>query len=128
MAKDLLMFERDSKYVAAILDQLLAREKAADECDLGNIFEFLATRLFSDCPSRKGHYFDGVVGLESKMSERRKIEFQGEMWVGAGKDQWTEQFHAAITDMRITKQGFRIVMKIGEDRANGEVLSLFDTR
>jgi hypothetical protein len=115
------------KFVAEIFDRLLSGEKAdADERDLSQIFEFLATRLFSDVPSRNGQYFDGVVGLESKKVEQQKIEFRGEMWVGADKRQWTEPFQATITDMRITKQGFQNVMKIGKDRATGEVLSLFD--
>jgi hypothetical protein len=122
------MSKFNSTFVAGIFDRLLSGEKAdADARDLGQIFEFLATRLFYDVPSRNGQYFDGVVGLESKKVEQQKIEFQGEMWVGAGKDQWTEPFQATITDMRITKQGFNIVMKIGEDRTTGEVLSLFDT-
>jgi len=108
-----------------IFQRLLAREKLdAHEKELSEFFEFIATRLLGDFPSRKGHYFDGAVGLAATVKTVRQVEFQGEMWVGANQDQWTEPFQATVTDKRTTKEGIWIVVQVGADRAEGEVMSI----
>jgi len=108
-----------------ILQSVLAGEKLGPhEKDLSELFEFIATKLLCDSPSRKAHYFDGVVRLAAIVKTPRKIEFQGEMWVGTGQDQWTESFKAVVTDKRVTKQGIRINLRIGSDQAEGEITSL----
>jgi hypothetical protein len=108
-----------------IFQNLLAREKLdAHEKELSEFFEFIATRLLGDFPSRKGHYFDGVVGLAATVKTGRQVEFQGEMWLGGNQHQWTEAFQATVTDKRITKQGIWIVLQVGADRAEGEVMSI----
>jgi hypothetical protein len=106
-------------------ERLLARQKLdAHEKDLSDFFEFIATSLFADFPSRKGHYFDGAVGLAATAKNVRQVEFQGEMWVGGNQDQWTEPFQATVTNKRITKEGIWIVVQVGADRAEGEIMSI----
>jgi hypothetical protein len=108
-----------------IFQRLLAREKVdAYENYLSGFFEFIATRLLGDLPSRKGHFFDGVVGLDATVKSVRQVGFQGEMWVGRNRDQWTEPFGATVTDKEITKEGIWIVLQVGADRAEGEVPSI----
>ena len=108
-----------------IFRRLLARENLdAYVKELSELFEFITYRLLGDFPSRKGHYFDGVVGLAAAVKTARQVEFQGEMWVGCNQDQWTEPFHATVTDKSITKEGIWIVVKIGPDRAEGEAMSV----
>jgi hypothetical protein len=105
-----------------IFQRLLARDPIDSyEIELSSLFEFIATRLLGDCPSRSGHYFDGVVRLSATVKASRQVEFQGEMWVGANRDQWTEPFEATVTDKRITKQGIWIVVQVGTDRSEGKL-------
>ena len=108
-----------------IICRLLSREKIdLDATELSVMFEIIATNFFRDLPERKAQYFDGVPGLVAAVKTPRKVEFQGEMWVGGNKTQWTEPFHAVVTDMRSTKQGFRLVVTVGPDRAEGELSSV----
>ena len=108
-----------------IFQRLLAQEKLdAHEKALSEFFELIATRLLGNFPSRKEHYFDGAVGLAATVKTERQVVFEGEMWVGSSRDQWTEPFHATVTDKRITKEGIWIVLQVGADRAEGEVTSI----
>ena len=109
-----------------VLRRLLASEKLdlyAEDVSL--MFEGIATNLLGEIPTRKGCYFDGVDGLTAKLKTPRKLEFEGEMWVGRNRDQWTEHFRATAADRRSTKQGFWITIWIGTDRAEGELPSTF---
>ena len=108
-----------------IFQRLLAREKLdAHAKNLSTCLEYIATRLLGDYPSRKGHYFDGAVGLAATVKSDRQVDFQGEMWVGGNHDQWTEPLLATVTDKRIAKEGIWIVLQVGTDRAEGEVTSI----
>jgi hypothetical protein len=118
----------DLKNVDQIFNHILAGNRVEDyEKELSEIFEFVATRLLYNSPLRKGQYFDGVVGLVATVKTPRKAEFVGEMWVGANRDQWTEAFRATVTDKRTAKQGILIAIQVGADRADCEIMSLFNT-
>jgi hypothetical protein len=122
------MSNRDlAKRFEEIIQCVLGGEKQdAYEKDLSNLFEFIATRMLGNSASRKGHYFDGVVGLTATIKTSRQAEFQGEMWVGLGREQWTEPFKTIVTDNGITRQGIWIVIQVGVDRAEGEIMSNFE--
>ena len=74
---------------------------------------------------RSVSYFDGVDGLASTVKSPRQVQFTGEMCVGGNRMQWLELFRATVTDKRCTKQGIWIVLWIGNDRAEGELSSMF---
>ncbi len=89
------------------------------------MFEMIATYLMAELPSRRYHYFDGVVDWEAARKTARQVEFSGEMWVGDNEGtQWTENFRATVTDKRITKQGLWIILCIGSDRVEADLLKL----
>src|SRR5215471_9293059 len=69
-----------------------------DTPEVSSMFEVIATNLLAGAPGREHLYFDGAVGLTSKVRTSRKIEFQGEMWVGGQGTQWTEPLQATVTE------------------------------
>lgn len=92
------------------------------------MFEVIAANLLADVPDREHCWYDGVVSLRANIKNARQVEFKGEMWVGNsgdGKKQWKENFRATVTDKRVTKQGIWIILWIGSDRAEGELLTAF---
>lgn len=106
--------------------RLLTREQVNfDTPEVALMFEVIATILLGGSPQRSQQYFDGAVGVVSTTKTPRQIEFQGEMWVGEDRKQWTESFHATVTDKRATKQGIWVIMKMGSDRGEGELMSCF---
>jgi hypothetical protein len=109
-----------------VFRRLLSRERLDlyDE-DMSFMFEVIATSLLGAYPNRKACYFDGVVDLTSTLKTPRKVEFNGEMWVGQDRAQWKERFRATATDKRSTKQGIWITVWVGADRAEGELWTAF---
>lgn len=93
------------------------------EHDLSRLLEIIAGNLFAGTESRNGCYFDGVIGVTAASTSPRKLQLQGEMWVGRDTSQWTEPFRATIVDKTSTKQGIWITVWIGDDRAEGEMAS-----
>ena len=109
-----------------VFKRLLARENVdlyAEDVSL--MFEEIAATLLGPAPGREGCYFDGVDGLASTVKSPRQVQFTGEMWVGGNRTQWLEPLRATVTDKRCTKQGIWIVLWIGNDRAEGELSSMF---
>jgi len=117
-----LSFER-------VFQRLLFFEAVAlDSPEVSSMFDVIATNLLAGKPGREHQYFDGAVGLSSKVRTSRKIEFQGEMWVGGQGTQWTEPLEATVTDKN--EQGSRkrkvwISISVGADRATAELFSAF---
>lgn len=106
--------------------RLLTREQVNfDTPEVALMFEVIATTLFGGCSHRSQQYFDGAVGVISTVKTPRQIEFQGEMWVGGDRKQWTESFRATVTDKGSTKQGIWVIMKMESDRGEGELMSCF---
>ena len=92
------------------------------------MFQIIATHLMAEVPERECHCYDGVAPLEGHVRKARQIEFTGEMWVMSqekGKFSGKQDFRATVTDKRITKQGIWIVLKIGEDRVEGNLDDAF---
>ena len=109
-----------------VFQRLLFYEAGAlDNPEVGSMFEVIATNLLGGLPTRAGQYFDGAVALLSTVKTSRKIEFQGEMWVGGDGTQWTEPFRATVTDKSTTKQGIWVTITVGSDRGEGELFSAF---
>jgi len=109
-----------------IFFRLLAREKVnVDTPAVSLLFEVIANTLLRGLPQRSQQYFDGAVGVVSTIKSTRQIEFQGDMWVGTERDQWTESFRVTVTDKRVTKQGIWLIMKMGSDRGEGELMDCF---
>lgn len=103
---------------------LSGRKLDQQEKTISELFEFIATRLLGALPLRKGHYFDGAVGLTITVKTVRQLEIRGEMWVGGNQKQWTEPFQATVTDKGITEEGIWIVLQVGADQAQGELRSI----
>ena len=61
-----------------------------------------------------GIWYDGSSDLIARKRKAKQIEFSGTMWVMQDKKSWREPFIAIITDKRVTKQGFSIIMKVGD--------------
>ena len=109
-----------------VFERLLAREKLDFyEEGMSGIFEFIARNLLGHLPQRKSDYFDGAVGLTAKLRKSRQVVFEGAMWVGDGKTQWTEDFQAIVTDKRITKQGIWFKVRVGSDEGEGDLSTAF---
>ena len=109
-----------------VFRRLLSRERLdLYEEGMSVMFELIAENLLDQHSNRKSCYFDGVVDLTSTIKTSRKVEFNGEMWVGQDRAQWTEPFRATATDKRLTKQGIWITVWIGADRAEGELSTAF---
>jgi hypothetical protein len=104
---------------------LLAGENLAHfEQDLSGLFEVIATRLLAGVGNRNECYFDGVSGMTVVSTSTRRLDVNGEMWVGRNRSQWTESFRATVVDKNSTKRGIWITVWIGEDRAEGEIASI----
>jgi len=72
-------------------------------------------------------WFDGAVGLTSKIRKPRQIVFEGKMWVAKdAQKQWMEKFKAIVTDKQITKQGIWIKISEGEYIGKGDLLEFFN--
>jgi hypothetical protein len=109
-----------------IFRRLLAREQVDfDTRETALMFEVIATTLLGGGSQRSQQYFDGAVGVVSTVKMPRQVEFHGEMWVGEDQKQWTESFQATVTDTCSSKQGIWVVMKMGTDRGEGELMSCF---
>jgi len=93
--------------------------------EVSSMFELIATNLIGASQARKRQYFDGAVGVVSKVKTSRKVEFHGEMWVGRDGTQCTEPFKTTVTDKSSTKQGIWITITVGSDRGEGELFSAF---
>ena len=65
------------------------------------------------------------LSMVSTVKTSRKVEFQGEMWVGGDGTQWTEPFKTTVTDKSSTKQGIWVTITVGSDRGEGELFSSF---
>lgn len=89
------------------------------------MFEVVAANLLAEEPEREFMWYDGVNDLTASVKSQRQIEFKGKMWVSDDKTQWKEDFRATVTDKRITKQGIWVIIWIGADRAEGELLTAF---
>jgi hypothetical protein len=108
--------------------RLLAREHVdLYAAGLSYTFEVIAGTLLGASPGRERCFFDGVVGLRAQVKSPRKVEFQGEMWVGSDREQWKEPFRATAVDKRMTKQGICITLAVGSDRAEAELSSAFQS-
>jgi len=115
---------RPAEQFEDIFRRLLSGENLAHfEQDLSPLFELIAANLLAGSESRIGCYFDGVIGMTATLASSRKLRLDGEMWVGRDKSQWKEPFRATIVDKTSTKQGVWITVWIGEDRAEGEMVS-----
>ncbi len=109
-----------------VFQRLLFYEVVAlDNPEVSSMFEVIANNLLGGSSARKGQYFDGAVGVVSTVKTSRKVEFQGEMWVGGDGTQWTEPFKTTVTDKRSTKQGIWVTITVGSDRGEGELFSAF---
>jgi hypothetical protein len=109
-----------------VFQRLLFHEAVAlNNPEVSSMFEVIATNLLSGSPTRKGQYFDGAVGVVSTVKTSRKVEFQGEMWVGGDATQWTEPFKVKVADKSSTKQGIGVIIKVGSDRGEGKLFSAF---
>jgi len=89
---------------------------------LSDGFERLATRIFHAV--RPGYWYDGVAEIRYRRRKEKQFVFTGKMWVAQGPGQWQEDFEARLTDMRSSKQGIRLTMRIGDFTAEGEVAEL----
>jgi|GEM_PF-5902440 len=47
------------------------------------------------------------------------------MWILGGRANCKEDFWATVTDKQITKQGIWITIRVGLDKAEGELLTAF---
>ena len=84
-----------------VFQRLLFYEGVAlDNPEVSSMFEVIATNLLGGSPTRKGQYFDGAVGLVSNVKSSRKVEFQGEMWVGGDGTQWTEPLRSCFENAK----------------------------
>ncbi|MDB6079703.1 MAG: hypothetical protein JWO82_3450 [Akkermansiaceae bacterium] len=98
-----------------------------DHPDFGEVrlsarFENLASWLFPTV--RPGCWYDGVAELRHRRRKEKQIVFNGRMWVCRGGNQWQEDFEAHLTDMRLTRQGIRVKMWIGNFCAEGSLQEL----
>jgi hypothetical protein len=109
-----------------VFQRLLFYEVVAlDSPEVSSMFEVIANNLFAGSPARTGHYFDGAVGVVLTVKTSRKVEFQGEMWVGGDGTQWTEPFKTTVTDRSSTEQGIWVTITVGSDRGEGQLFSAF---
>jgi hypothetical protein len=109
-----------------VFQRLLYHESVAlEDPEVSSMFEVIATNLLGQSAARKGQYFDGAVALAATVKTSRKVEFQGQMWVGGNRTQWTEPFTATVTDKRSTKQGIWIAITVGSNRGAAELFSAF---
>ena len=109
-----------------VFQRLLFHEAVTlDNPEVSSMFEVIASNLLGGSPAREGQYFDGAVGVVSTVRTSRKVEFQGEMWVGGDGTQWTEPFRTTVTDKRSTKQGIWVTITVGSDRGEGGLFSAF---
>ncbi len=110
------------------VQRLLAGERfELNEKDLSEAFELVATNLLGVRAIRRGHYFDGVVGLAAKTKAPRQLEFSGEMWVGSGGHvQWKEAFRATVWEAGPARHGYRIAIQVGDDRGEAMLYSAFN--
>jgi hypothetical protein len=113
----------------SVFQRLLFFEAVAlDTPEISSMFELIATNLLAGTPGREHQYFDGAVGLSSKVRTSRKIEFQGQMWVGGEGTQWTEPLKATVTEKNekgSRKRRVWISISVGADRATAELFSAF---
>ncbi len=93
--------------------------------EVSSMFEVIASNLLGGSPARKGQYFDGAVGVVSKVKTSRKVELHGEMWVGGDGTQWREPFKTTVADKSSTKQGIWVTIIVGSDRGEGELFAAF---
>lgn len=106
-----------------IIEKLLVGEQLeVHEKDISFLLEAIATHLFSNTGARNSVYFDGAVNLTAKIRKKRQIEIRGEMWVGNHKEQWKEKLIATVTDRTATGHGFSIIMQVGNDRVEEDVI------
>ena len=113
----------------SVFQRLLLFEPVAfDTPEISSMFEVIATTLLAGAPGREDQYFDGAVGLTSKVKTSRKIEFQGDMWVGGEGTQWTEPLKATVTEKNekgSRKRRVWISISVGADRAVAELFAAF---
>jgi hypothetical protein len=111
------------EYLHTTFLKLLAGEISdPDTAALSCRFEVIASRLLHSLRPR--HWFDGVVEMRYQRRKERQIVFTGRMWVGDGTRLWQEGFEARLTDMRATRQGIQVTLRIGEFTAMGELYEL----
>ena len=110
-----------------LFERLLARESfPLEETGFSALFEVVAHNLLLHTPTRRKHWYDGVVGLTARIRKARQIVFTGEIWVAQNSDyQWKEPFEAVVTDKRCTKQGISIKITLGADHAEGDLFAAF---
>lgn len=109
-----------------MFQRLLFHESVAlENPEVSSMFEIIANNLLGSSPARQGQYFDGAVGLVSTVKTSAKVEFQGDIWVGGNRTQWTEPFKTTVTDKRSTKQGIWVTITVGSDRGEGELFCAF---
>ena len=112
-----------------VFRRLLAREEVDLYAeDMSLMWAAVAGTLFGNLAERKWCYFDGVINLVSRVMAPLQVEFTGDMWVGEGRGQRTEAFHAIVTDKTITKQGIWFVVKVGANKAEAELWSAFGAK
>jgi hypothetical protein len=113
----------------SVFQRSLFLEKVAlDTPEVSFMFEVIATNLLVGAPEREHHYFDGAIGLTSKVRASRTVEFQGEMWVGDENNQWTEPLKVTVTERNekgSSKRRAWITISVGADHATGELFSAF---
>jgi hypothetical protein len=117
-----------AKHFESIFQRLLAGETLDLYAEgVSSMFEVIAANLLAEVPERKLMWYDGVVGLTASVRKAHQVEFRGEIWVGDVGDttQWKEDFRATVTDKRITKQGIWVILCVGADRAEGDLLTTF---
>lgn len=87
-------------------------------------FEYIAAEILTD-QLIEGIWYDGVSNMVATVENSNRVVFSGYMYVCLNQEKfWQEPFKAVVKDERVSHNGVRVYVKIGELEGEKELLSM----